>query len=98
MKRMSKASMQRLFKSKFFHEVEAIVKAWDYYLARGDSKNADEMAHKWTIAKLALEHITGKGYRFFRDGIDSYGVVNERDSNDRIIYGRNDFEYKEDLP
>jgi hypothetical protein len=31
MKQMSKAAMERLITSKFFHDVEEMVKAWDFY-------------------------------------------------------------------
>ena len=92
MKRLSKASMGRLLKSDFFREVREIVKAWDYYSRTGDRKLADEMMGKWLVAKFALKHITGNWYTFTRNGSGSYGVVNENDSEDRLINGRNDYE------
>jgi hypothetical protein len=85
---MSKAEMKRLRESEFFHEVEEVVKAWDYYLTKNDREKSDEMMHKWEIAKLALEHITGNLYGFSRNGV-TYSIVNERDYNDRIISGSN---------
>ena len=97
MNKISKAAMKRLKKSEFFHEVENVVKAWDYYLRNGnrhdnpDRKDAEEMMHKWGMAKLALEHITGNIYGFSRDGVGNYSVVNERDYNDRIISGCNEY-------
>ena len=83
---MTKAAMKRLLKSKFFHEVMEVVTAWDYYLAIGDRKASDEMMHKWEMAKLALEHITGNLYGFSRNG-ETYSIVNERDYSDRIFIG-----------
>ena len=81
---MTKAAMKRLLKSDFYHEVYAIIKAWDYYLRIDDKETADEMMHKWSIAKLALEHITGKLYGFSRDS-EGCSLVNERDYNDRLF-------------
>ena len=83
---MTKAAMKRLLKSDFFHEVEEVVKAWDYYLAIKDRKSSDEMMHKWSMAKLALEHITGNIYGFSRNG-ETYSIVNERDHNDILLAG-----------
>jgi len=92
------AAMKRLKKSEFFHEVEETVKAWDFYLGKGygvyvekHRKEADEMMHKWGMAKLALEFITGNLYGFSRDGEGNYSVVNERDYNERIIVGHNEY-------
>jgi hypothetical protein len=86
MKKISKAAMERLMKSKFFHEVEEVVIAWDYYLAVGDKDSSNEMMHKWEIAKLALEHITGNLYGFSRNG-ETYSIVNERNYDERILIG-----------
>lgn len=83
---MTKAAKQRLLGSKFFHEVEATVKAWDYYLQTGDREAADEMMREWKVAKLALEHITGNVYGFSRNG-ETYSIVNEQDDDDRLIVG-----------
>ena len=83
---MTKAAMERLLKSEFFHEVAEVVKAWDYYLTVGDRESADEMMHKWDMAKFALEYITGNLYGFSRNG-ETYGIVNERDYNERILIG-----------
>ena len=104
MEKLSKAAMKRLVESEFFNEVLCVVKAVDYYLLecslyRGKNKHdetvaqytADEMMRKWNIAKLALKHITGNTYRFSRDGEGNYSVVNERDSSDKIITGRNEY-------
>jgi len=87
MKTLSKAAKDRLIKSKFFHEVEEIVKAWDYYLLTNNREASQEMMHKWEIAKLALEHITGNLYGFSRNGV-TYSIVNERDYDDRLIIGK----------
>jgi len=84
---MTKAAMERLLKSKFFHEVEEIVKAWDYYTNAGDKKSANEMAGKWSVAKLALEHITGNAYWFSHKGA-VYSIVNENDQHDVLLTGR----------
>jgi len=89
MKKISKASMNRLLKSKFFHDTEEIVKAWDYYLLIGAGEEARGMMHKWQIAKLALEHITGNSYGLSRDGAGNYSIVNEKDHSDRIVSGSN---------
>jgi hypothetical protein len=97
MKKMTKASQNRLIKSEFFHEVRDVVKAWDYYLSIGDRKAADEMMYKWQIAKLALEHITGNLYSFFRDKCGTYFIFNECDHSDKIIFGRNEYK-KEAMP
>lgn len=86
---LSKAAMKRLKDSEFFREVQDVVKAWDFYLATGDKESADEMMHKWSMAKLALEHITGNLYGFSRNG-ETYSIVNERDYNDRIILGKSE--------
>ena len=83
---MTKAAKERLLKSKFFHEVDEVVKAWDYYLSTGEKELANEMMHKWSIAKLALEHITGNVYGFSRNG-ETYSIVNERDRNDILLAG-----------
>jgi len=100
MNKISKAEMNRLRKSEFFHNVEEIVKAWDYYLLVIEQKQnenleydyekeaVDEMMHKWEVAKLALEFITGNLYGLSRNR-EVYSVVNERDYNDRIITGSN---------
>ena len=85
------ASMQRLIKSDFFHEVEGLVQAWDYFLGTGDEERAAELMHKWKIAKLALKHITGNYYRFSRDGTGNYSVVDEINHSDRIISGFNEY-------
>ena len=87
MNTMTKAAEARLRKSNFFREVVDIAGAWDYYLTIGDREAANEMMHKWEMAKLALEHITGNLYGFTRDG-ETYGIVNERDYNDRPITGK----------
>jgi len=101
MKKLSKAAMNRLLRSEFFHNVDDIVKAWDYYLLvieqkrrnrleyDDEKKCIDEMMHKWSVAKLALEFITGNIYDFSRDGNGNYSVVNEGDYSDRIISGSN---------
>ncbi len=81
---MSKAAMQRLVKSEFFHEIRNVVAAWDYYLTIRDQEQADAMAEKWCMAKLALEHITGNLYGFSRND-ETYSIVNERDYNERLI-------------
>jgi hypothetical protein len=62
------------------------LKAWDFYLGRGkdDEECAKEMMHKWEMAKLALEHITGNIYGFSRNG-ETYSVVNERNYDERLI-------------
>ena len=82
MKNMSKAARERLTKSDFWHRVQEIVKAWDYYIATGDKESAAECMHEWSMAKLALEHITGELYGFTRNG-ETYGIVNERDYTDK---------------
>lgn len=81
---MTKAAMKRLLASNFFREVEVIVGAWDYYLSIKNRESADEMMHKWSMAKLALEYITGNIYGFSRDD-EGYSLVNERDHSDKII-------------
>lgn len=83
-KTMSKAATQRLITSDFYHEVYATVKAWDYYLRTDDKEAADEMMHKWTMAKLALKFITGKSYGFMRDN-KSFSLVNEADYTDILF-------------
>lgn len=83
---MTKAALKRLLKSEFFHEVEEVVKAWDYYLTIGNRKLADEMMIRFSIAKLALEHITGISYGFSRNG-ETYSVVNEKNQEEKIISG-----------
>jgi hypothetical protein len=92
MKKISKAAMGRLVRSEFFHEVEAVVKAWDWYLQKNDKPCADEMMHKWFMAKPALKFITGETYAFSRDGNGNYYVVNEKDTGDRIIDGFNNYQ------
>lgn len=84
---MTKAAKERLLKSKFFHEVEAVIEAWDCYLAAGEDELAKRMMYKWTVARLALEHITGNLYGFSRNG-ETYSVVNERDYGDVLLAGR----------
>lgn len=84
---MTKAVMKRLKESVFFHEVEEIIKAWDYYCRTNNPLGANECMHKWEMAKLALEHITGNLYGFSRNG-DTYSIVNERDYTDRLIVGK----------
>jgi len=84
---MTKAALKRLLKSKFFHEVEEVVHAWDYYLTVGDRKLADEMMHKWLMAKLALEYITGIPYGFSRNG-ETYSIVNELDHDEKLLAGK----------
>ncbi len=84
---MTKAAMARLKGSKFYHEVCDIVIAWDYYLNTNDRASADECMHKWMMAKLALEHITGNTYAFSRDG-EIVSIVNERDYSDRIFIAK----------
>lgn len=79
---MTKAAMNRLTTSNFWHETCEIVIAWDYYLHTGDREAANECMHKWEMAKLALEHITGNTYGFSRNG-ETVSIVNERDYNDR---------------
>lgn len=91
MQKLSKAAMKRLKESEFFHEVEEVVKAWDYYCRINDIPKSNEMMHKWGMAKLALEYITGNIYGFSRDGNGNYSIVNKRDYSDRIIRGRNDY-------
>jgi hypothetical protein len=85
-RRTSKAAMKRLLKSKFFHEVIEIVKAWDYYLITGERDLAKEMMDKWFVAKEALEFITGNVYEFSRNGT-TYSIVNERNYDDRLFIG-----------
>jgi hypothetical protein len=81
---MTTAAMKRLRKSEFFSELVMVVKAWDYYLTTGEKELANEMMHRWEMAKLALEHITGNIYGFSRNG-ETYSIVNERDYNDRLF-------------
>lgn len=81
---MTKAAMERLKRSEFFHTTCEVVTAWDYYLYTKNKEAADEMMHKWEIAKLALELITGETYGFSRNG-ETVSIVNERDYNDRIF-------------
>ena len=90
MEKLSKAAKERLLRSDFFHEVEEVVKAWDYYCKIGDIPKSKEMRHEWRMAKLALEFITGNIYDFSRDLNGNYRVVNTRDCNDILIVGRND--------
>jgi len=86
--KISKAAMKRLLKSKFFEEVLEVVKAWDYYLVVGDKEAADEMMHKWFMAKLALEFITGNSYSVeFSRKRETYSIVNEQNYNDRLFTG-----------
>lgn len=84
---MTKAAMKRLTTSKFYHEVCDIVVAWDYYLNVSDRKSADACMHQWTMAKLALEFITGNLYGISRNG-ETVSIVNERDYNDRIFIAK----------
>jgi|GEM_PF-3442957 len=81
---MTKAAMNRLEKSDFFHEACENVKAWDYYLHVGDTVRADECMHNWLVAKSALEFITGNLYGISRNG-ETVSIVNERDDNDRLF-------------
>jgi len=84
---MTKAVMKRLLKSEFFHEVKAVIEAWDYYLTAGDKELADEMMHKRLMAKLALEYITGNIYGLSRNG-ETYSLVNEQNYDDRLLIGQ----------
>lgn len=84
--KMSKAAMQRLMGSDFYHEVYEVLQAWDYYLRANDRKEADEMMHKWGMAKLALKHITGKSYGFSRDD-EGWRLVNGADYDDILMSG-----------
>jgi hypothetical protein len=81
---MTKAAMTRLKQSEFFHEVCDVVVAWDYYLHIGDKKSADECTYKWSMAKKALQFITGELYGFSRNG-ETVSIVNERNYDDRIF-------------
>jgi len=84
MKEMSKAAKKRLMGSKFFHEVEELLKAFSYYQAEGDTQTAEEMWHKWEIARLALEYITGNSYEFTQ--YEKYfAVVNYHNREDKLI-------------
>jgi len=85
-KRISKAAMKRLLKSKFFCEVIEIVKALDYYLTTGERDLAKEMMDKWFVAKKALEFITGNVYVFSRNDT-TFSIVNERNHDDRLFVG-----------
>jgi len=85
---MTKKTMNEFLKSEFYREVCEIIKAWDYYMKTKDP-TADEMMHKWCVAKLAIKHITGKTYGFSRDGHGNYSIVNERDYSDRLCQGDN---------
>ena len=84
---MTKTTKNRLLKSDFFQEVCATAVAWDYYLRIKDQDKADEMMHKWEMAKLALEYITGNLYGFSRNG-ETVSIVNERDYSDRIFIAK----------
>ena len=81
---MTKAAMQRLKKSDFFREVCALVIAWDYYLRTKNDNAVDECANRWSIAQLALQHITGNMYRFARND-ETVSIVNMYDRNDTIF-------------
>jgi hypothetical protein len=85
-RRTSKAAMKRLLKSNFFNEILAVVKAWDYYVATGDNALADEMTHRWLMAKEALKFITGNVYGLSRNGT-TYSIVNENNYDDRLFIG-----------
>ena len=85
-KEMSKAAMKRLLKSEFFKETAETVQAWDYYLTEGNKELADEMMREWFVAKLALEHITGKSYELSRNG-ETFSIVNEKNRGDIIVAG-----------
>lgn len=86
---MTKKAMNEFLKSDFYNELCGLVKAWDYYLKVGNKEFADQMMHKWSIAKLALKHITGKTYGFSRDGVGKFSIVNEHDYDDRLCQGDN---------
>lgn len=79
---MTKAAMDRLIKSDFWHGVCENVVAWDYYLYTNDQESATECMHRWDVAKQALEYITGNLYGFSRNG-ETVSIVNERDYSDR---------------
>lgn len=81
---MTKAAMTRLMKSEFFRNTCDVVTAWDYYLSNGDQEAANEMMHKWSVAKLALEVITGKVYGFSRTDKE-IRIVNVADYTDELF-------------
>lgn len=84
---MTKAAMRRLLGSEFFHEVLAVVNAWDYYISTGDRGLADEMMREWQMAKSALKHITGTTYMVSRNG-ETYSIVNEQNPDDELFTAR----------
>jgi hypothetical protein len=45
------------------------------------------MAIQWSVAKLALKHITGKTYGFSRNN-ETYSIVNEADYSDILFSGK----------
>lgn len=81
---MTKAAMNRLIKSEFFHEVCEQVVAWDYYLRKKDQESADKCMERWFMAKVALQFITGKCYAFSRND-ESVSIVNEADYTDVLF-------------
>jgi hypothetical protein len=83
-KPMSNAAMQRLLKSDFFWALRDVIRAWDFYVAKNEDQNAFQMQCKWEMAKLALEHMTGKTYHFSRTDTH-YGVVSG-DGVDKLFF------------
>ena len=82
-KEMSKAARNRLERSEFYRDTVETVHAMNYYQYKKETKQADEMMIRWQIARLALEHITGKRYEFKRteihEGLSVYAVRNGED-------------------
>jgi len=84
---MTKAAMTRLNKSEFFREVRDVIVAWDYALYSKDRETSDALMHKWEMAKLALEFITGDTYGFSRND-ETISLVNERNYDDRLFVAK----------
>ena len=84
---MRKKVSEKLKASEFFYEVCKTVTLWDYYLQVDNRESAKECMGKWTMAKSALEYITGEIYGFSRNS-EMISIVNERNDKD-ILFVRN---------
>ena len=86
---MTKAAMDRFLKSEFYYRTCEVVQAWDFYLRSKNEQSADECEHEWRMAKVALEHVTGKTYGISRTD-EGFAIVNKSDLSD-VLFSREIF-------
>lgn len=82
---ISDKEMTRLLESDFFLSLRDILSGIEFYTRCKDAKSNQEMFQKLNIARLALQHITGINYIFYKTSDGECGLRDCQNPNNILI-------------